>query len=378
MKIAIISTMGSLPWGGSEYLWAATAEEALLEEHEVFISIYDWTIDHPIVKRLSNLGAHILPRVRFTKPQSIMKRVTNRLVKVQSTSPYQAVFDHQPDVICISQGNTYDVAYIPDLQELLYSRHIPYIIVCQFNSDILSLSNETRELISNLFIRAKQVAFVAKSNHQVAERHLACAITNSVIIKNPVNLKDKSLVDFPISPIKSFACVARLETAWKGQDILIESFSSEEWKDRNWVCRFYGSGPDKDYITALAKFYQLSSRIKLMGHVDNIRSIWEKNHILVLPSRGEGTPLSLVEAMICGRPAVVTNVGGNTEWVQENTTGFIADAPTTQLVNKALNRAWNIQDKWGQMGEFAHELAINKIDPHPEKTLLDLLKQQSK
>ena len=53
--------------------------------------------------------------------------------------------------------------------------------------------------------------------------------------------------------------------------------------------------------------------VHFRGHVNDIRAIWEQNHLLVLPSRYEGLPLALVEAMWCGRPAVVTDVGGNAE-----------------------------------------------------------------
>lgn len=383
MKIAIISTMDSLPWGGSEYLWAATAEEAIAQGHEVLISIYDWSTSHPIVKNLQKLGARILPRARFIKPQSLFIRGVNRLSKsinreVQSASPYQTIFDFRPDVICISQGNTYDTIHIPDLRRLLYSYNIPYTVICHFNSDSLSLNDVERESISNLFSNAQQVAFVAKNNHQIAERHLASSITNSIIIKNPVNLNDKSLVKFPTSQMISFACVARLETEWKGQDTLLEVLSTETWKSRDWICRFYGSGPDHGYIKALTSFYQLSDRIKIMGHVNDVRSIWAENHILLLPSRGEGTPLALIEAMICGRPSVVTDIGGNSEWIAEGKTGFVAEAPTTRSINAALDRAWQTQDKWQSIGKSAHESAMAELDLYPEKTLLGLLIQQCK
>ena len=47
-------------------------------------------------------------------------------------------------------------------------------------------------------------------------------------------------------------------------------------------------------------------------------SLGVRNHLLVLPSRAEGTPIALVEAMICARPAVVTDVGGNVEWLEDD------------------------------------------------------------
>ena len=66
--------------------------------------------------------------------------------------------------------------------------------------------------------------------------------------------------------------------------------------------------------------------------------IWAKEQILVLPSRQEGLPIALVEAMMAGRPAVVTDVGGNREVIDEGITGFIAEAPTVCAVSAALER----------------------------------------
>jgi L-malate glycosyltransferase len=376
MKIAIISTMSGSHWGGSEYLWVATAMEALVQGHEVFISIYDWAISHPLVKALQDLGACILPRPRFIKPRSLFTRAIYRLVdsvKAKSISPYQSIFDYQPDVIFISQGSSYDALHEPDLLRLLYSYDISYVIICHFNSDVFLLDNTRREIIIKLFNKAKRVAFVAKSNLQMAERHLACNIFNAIVVKNPVNLQNRNLVEFPALQTISFACVARLETSCKGQDILLESFSHKVWKDRDWICRLYGNGPDHEYLESLAKFYQLSDRVQFMGHIDDIRSIWAESHILVLPSRGEGTPLALVEAMICGRPAVVTDIGGNAEWIEEGRTGFVAEAPTSKSFNLALERAWKNQNAFQHMGLTARLFAEINTDETSAKFMLQVI-----
>ena len=48
----------------------------------------------------------------------------------------------------------------------------------------------------------------------------------------------------------------------------------------------------------------------VLGHIDDIRAVWAKSHIAVLPSRREGLPKSLLEAAACGRPIVATDVPG--------------------------------------------------------------------
>ena len=53
------------------------------------------------------------------------------------------------------------------------------------------------------------------------------------------------------------------------------------------------------------------------GYQSDVRAIWAREQLLVMSSRDEGTPLALVEAMLCGRSAIVSDVGGNQEWVTE-------------------------------------------------------------
>jgi glycosyltransferase involved in cell wall biosynthesis len=372
--------MSGYAWGGSEYLWAAAAQQALLEGHEVFLSIYDWSVNHPLIVQLQKQGAHLLPRPRLLKPPSFHFRVVKKFKQaipfINSSSPqsfYHPAFDCQPDVICISQGSSYDSISCPDLLHSLNSSSIPYSIICQCNKDIWVLDHPVRNTAQQLFDQAAHVVFVSHHNLKLAERQLARSLPNAVVVQNPVNLADHRLVPFPLQSTVSFASVARLDAADKGQDILFEALSVPAWKERDWQCCLYGSGPDQAYLEDLAQHYGIADRIKFMGHVNDVRSIWTNNHLLLLPSRAEGTPLALVEAMLCGRPVVVTDVGGNTEWIEESYTGFIAEAPTAKSFSTALERAWLERENWKQLGLKAHEYALTKLDQSPGQSLLKLI-----
>jgi glycosyltransferase involved in cell wall biosynthesis len=75
----------------------------------------------------------------------------------------------------------------------------------------------------------------------------------------------------------------------------------------------------------------------------------------VLPSRYEGMPLALVEAMLCGRTCVVTDVAGHRELVRDGINGFLAKAPTVELLDSAMNRLWDARCELKQMGSSAAE-----------------------
>jgi len=72
---------------------------------------------------------------------------------------------------------------------------------------------------------------------------------------------------------------------------------------------------------------------------------------------------------------VVTDVGGNTEWVSEPTNGFVAAAPTLRSLRGTLERAWDARLDWPEIGRRARDRAISKRDPDPAGTLFKLLKK---
>lgn len=378
-RIAIISTMAGYPWGGSEYLWAAMAKAALAEQHQVLISVYDWSVTHPIIIELQQQGAKVFPRCRDSRI-TLFSRILKKINKtfpilnfLEADSPFFPIFQSNPDIIYINHGSIYDTIYSPELLGLLNLYSIPYIIICQLNHDSWVLDSTERKLAQQLFNQAVKIIFVSQHNLKLAERQLAQSLPNAIIVQNPVNLSDFHPVPFPNDSMIYFANVARLDVAFKGQDILWETLSLPQWKERNWQCRLYGSGPDQPYLERLAQHYGIANRVQFMGYVPDVRAIWRENHLLVLPSRAEGTPLALIEAMLCDRPAVVTDVGGNAEWVEEGQTGFIASAPTVKSFSAALEKAWQAQKHWARMGSQAYQVAMVQLDRNPGKSLLKLI-----
>jgi len=114
--------------------------------------------------------------------------------------------------------------------------------------------------------------------------------------------------------------------------------------------------------------------VRFRGHVNDIRAIWEQNHLLVLPSRYEGLPLALVEAMWCGRPAVVTDVGGNAEVCVDDETGFVAPAATVSSFSHTLQWAWERRKEWLHLGRAARARVENQMPKDPVALFCERLK----
>lgn len=206
----------------------------------------------------------------------------------------------------------------------------------------------------------------------MTERQLAMNIDNANVIDNPLNLTSYDYIPYPAdSKIYNFASVARLETSFKGQDLLFEILSSEKWKHRGWRLNLYGMGPDEQYLKDLAKYYKIDNKVIFNGHVSDIREVWKNNHILLMPSIAEGKPLALEEAMICGRIAVVSDVAGNEEFVLDGETGYLASSFLPAPFEESLEKAWQEKGAWEEKGKQAHKYILSKLDLSPESTVLE-------
>jgi glycosyltransferase involved in cell wall biosynthesis len=363
--------MDGVPWGGSEELWAAMAEEALARDVGVEAFLLRWPSVPPRVARLQAQGLRIVYRERGLPDLRVRARA-----KLAGSSAYLAsqLRSSKADLLCVSQGSTYDLLSPEngDTYRLLQTASIPYALICHHNLDA-PIPEGQRPLAKALFGRAALVVFIAHRHRELTERQLAACLPNAIVLQNPVNLKSFDRVDWPSAGIARLACVGRLETMSKGHDALLEALSSPVLQGRDWVLSMYGDGPDGAYLRDLATRYGLIDKVRFVGHVNDIPRIWAENELAVLCSRTEGTSLSLVEALICGRPAVVTEVGDSARWVQEGETGFVAEGPTAASVRRALDRAWLARPQWREMGERAHRNVVAMIDRRPGATLLDAL-----
>jgi glycosyltransferase involved in cell wall biosynthesis len=374
VRISIISTLGGEAWGGSEELWAAAAQLAL--ERGISVSVYlcrPYT-HHPKWEALRRSGAELFTQSSLSWFRArILGRadlLTYRLGRYLRLRPLRAFLSTLPDVVLVS-----DCANDPPLEiidAIEQSRWAPYVILSEANVGNV-FDSIYRKRLAHFYRHAYLALFVAKANLITTERQLLEKLLNARVVANPVNLESFEPVPWPEQEVVRFASVARLLVAAKGQDILLEILSDARWGCREWQLSIYGTGVDEEYLKGLSKYYGLSQRVSFLGRNEDIRTLWQSHHALVLPSRYEGMPLVAVEAMICGRPVIATAVGGIPEWVRDEHNGFLAPAPTVDAYAAALERAWQRRAEWKDIGEQARKDALNLHDPGPGDTLLSIL-----
>ena len=102
--------------------------------------------------------------------------------------------------------------------------------------------------------------------------------------------------------------------------------------------------------------------VTMLGWRDDLERILAATDIVALTSDNEGTPLSLVQAGLAGRPAVATHVGAVGEVVTDQETGLLV-APDAPSVARALGALLDDPRRTALLGEAARQFARSRFDP---------------
>jgi L-malate glycosyltransferase len=220
-----------------------------------------------------------------------------------------------------------------------------------------AIDGSHREAAVEFYQGARLVLSPAARAISYVEQMLAARVAESRVVRNPVGIKDTSAMPLPSNPIVQIAQIGRLDYVQKGQDTLLAALGAASFRQEPWQLSIFGDGANRDHLVRLAKHYGIADRVALKAYSKDIRAIWAETHLLVLPSRFETAPIVMTEAMLCGRPCVVTDVGGMTEWIREPETGFVSPGIHAESFQAALERAWAARPEWAAIGMRAHERA---------------------
>jgi glycosyltransferase involved in cell wall biosynthesis len=374
MRIAFISGMSGFPWGGSEVLWSETANRLLDSGHAVFASVTRWPETAGPLQSLKEKGADI--DERKWQVASRRERFGARVLRRKPVHPawdpcWQKIVDFCPDLVCVSHGAALCGT---DWMMRCHKAGISYVGVAQANFEQWWPDDGRAGAIMEAYLGAEKAFFVSEANLALFERQIGTSLPNGEVVCNPFNVRWDARPAWPVDDgMLRLACVARLEPAAKGQDMLFQVLAQPKWRERPVTVSLFGKGPWEMGLRRLAEWLGVADRVRFAGHVEDIEQVWRTHHALVLPSRYEGLPLSVVEAMLCGRPVIVTDVAGNSEPLEDNVTGFVAEAATARHLEDAMERAWRRRNDWHAIGLAAADSIRQRTPEDPAQVFANKL-----
>lgn len=350
MRIGIYSTMAGMPWGGSEELWSRAAL-ALLEQGRQ-ISVNYKRRKQPVerLELLQRKGADLYFRSGIRVGRTLRKAM--HALRIGRRPGLKWLKAARPDFVLLSVGFHLDETAIT---QTLRDEGIPYAMLVQSASPHHWIEMNRFDAERAAYAGAARCFFVSRQNRAIVETNLALDLADAEIVDNPFQVSLDAAPAWP-SCDKSWklACVARVHFQSKAQDLLIRVMRQPKWRSRPVEVHCWGGdGGSMEQARALLKLHGQQKQIIFHGFASDVEKIWRDHHALVLPSRFEGNALAMIEAMLCGRMPIVTNVGRVAELVDDNDSGFVAPAATFDLLDDALERAWQRRHEWQAIGARA-------------------------
>lgn len=145
---------------------------------------------------------------------------------------------------------------------------------------------------------------------------------------------------------------------------LVQAFAKIAQQDPTAQLRVAGEcDSESDYAESLKHFVEnagLQDRVHFLGALNEEQVLEEFAgcDFLVLASAQETTPMVIAQAMAAGKPVVATPVGGVTEMIEQEKTGFLVEVGDIDSLAGSLHRLLKDSSLRMRMGQAAHNFAV--------------------
>ncbi len=122
-----------------------------------------------------------------------------------------------------------------------------------------------------------------------------------------------------------------------------------------------GDGEQRQALEGLAGDLDLAGRVTFVTDAPDARALLPRMDLFVLPSRDEGFPLSIVEAMLAAVPVVATDVGGVAEAVLDGVTGLVVPPDDLDALTAAIGSLLADPSRRRALGQAGRRRALEQL-----------------
>ncbi len=368
LKFAVVTANKGA--GGSEELWIQAASELVKMGHSV-VAVTLWpTHSHPRLNALQKAGIHHVTLANGDgRWRRALTRAFPKAFSVQAELR-RLLAVYGPDFILFSSGTSLDGL---SLLDVISRSSIPFGAVTHLVSPDHWPDDVTAAQMIRLFAGARRFWAVSRHNLELLETQLAFRFGNASIVRNPFLASGAPLPWRSVLDSVRFCMPGRLHPRTKGHDILIRVLAAQKWRDREWSLSIFGSGACENRLRALVELHGLCKKITFHGHTGDIQGMWRDHDALLVPSRHEGLPLTVVEAMWVGRVVIAQPAGGIQEVLDATGSGFLAAGIGEVFFDEVMERAWQQRDSWPAIAAAAARQIRTLIPEAPERIFAEEL-----
>ena len=207
---------------------------------------------------------------------------------------------------------------------------------------IIAVSPAAMDNLTQMGVNKEKIEVIFNGVKQVR----SCSDEERLIIKNKYKLP---------SDVFIVAKIARL-TGVKGHDYVLDAA-----KETDAVFLLAGDGDRLRHLEARVNEENITN-VQLLGHVGDISEIINIMDVQVMASFGtEATSLSLLEGMSLGKPAIVTDYGGNPYVIEDGKNGLVVPAKSAVGLRNGISKLMNDRDFYDSCCKGAKEIYENKF-----------------
>jgi glycosyltransferase involved in cell wall biosynthesis len=288
------------------------------------------------------------------------------------TAAYHAAAER---VVSIPKRRPFDFALIPALADLVRRERPQLIVSVLFYADVMAgmanlvnripivswqhvlpsrdvKNNRPRHRLAYRLVHPRFTRVVCCSDALADDVAATYRVPRSrlVTIANGVDLRRFAFGPLPVQRDRfSIGMIARFGPE-KGHGVLLRAFPEILKRVPSARLDLFGDGPTRPAMEALAADLGVVGRVSFHGTMVGIETRYADLDLVVLPSDCEAHPISLLEAMACGRPVVASDVPGTREAVERGTTGLLFAAGDPRALAAAVAELAADRTRMTEMG----------------------------
>lgn len=289
---------------------------------------------------------------------------------------YNTLLKINPDVVI-----TYDTAPVVLLNEYK-NLNIPVISMVHTKAKFV-FNNNTSQTLLKAYNNVDIIQVLNHDDENEINKYLKVPV---IYIPNAVKSIDYTKDYDNCNNI--ITTIGRINEGSKQQHVLIEAFNILKKEFPEWTLEIWGgtaSSAQENYKKMMIEYIHknnLEEQVKFMGETKEVYYNLKRSDIFVLPSKKEGMPLTLMEAMSVGVPAIgYKSCLENTNLIVNNKNGFLVEDGIEDLANKlrVLMKNKNLRKDFGINGKKSIEkFSPDRVWDEWENIIIKLISKNNK
>lgn len=174
-----------------------------------------------------------------------------------------------------------------------------------------------------------------------------------------------------------FASAGRLAPQ-KGYDVLLKAVNILSKSNHDFHLIIAGEGSSRKDYEKYIKENSLENHVSLIGNISNVRGLFAASDAVIIPSRNEGIPNTLMEAWSVKKPVLAAKSAGIPEAIQSGENGLLFDLDENEIESAMLKIISNRENEhiFGEAGynTLMEKFTLNKMTEHLEYVFEQILR----